>query len=77
VVADGTPNGWYFCYGIARGYPYSWAGLDTRHSDGVNSGWADGHAKFFGTGPRPPCSWDGTGCDWYPIPERYFTWAAD
>jgi prepilin-type N-terminal cleavage/methylation domain-containing protein/prepilin-type processing-associated H-X9-DG protein len=75
VVADGAPNGYGFWYNVAKTYPYSWDGLAVRHNNGVNGGWADGHAKFVSTGPQPACAVNGTGCDWYPIPESNFTWS--
>ncbi len=74
LMADGNRSYW-FCYGAQNRWNYF--GIIPRHSDGVNSGWADGHCKFLGTGPRPkPEPNNGTNT-WFPIAERFFTWAAD
>jgi prepilin-type N-terminal cleavage/methylation domain-containing protein/prepilin-type processing-associated H-X9-DG protein len=75
VMGDGRQNAYCFCYGATNNY--SWYGPEPRHNDGINSGWADGHVKFLGIGPRPKPEPNTGTPTWFPIPERFYTWAAD
>ena len=80
VACDGWSNAYRVEYGMTWGY--SWDGAASRHFDGANALFADGHVKWCNTGPRPP--YDNTnGCGstcftgWVAFPFSYYTWAND
>jgi prepilin-type processing-associated H-X9-DG protein len=70
VACDGRRNSYVVGYDAN---PYAWQGPEPWHNDGVNVIFADGHVKWWKTGPRPAVD-DGR---WHPFPAKWFTWAAD
>jgi prepilin-type N-terminal cleavage/methylation domain-containing protein/prepilin-type processing-associated H-X9-DG protein len=68
-----TTSGYQFNYNCQN--CYAGAGVESRHNDGTNAGYCDGHASWRGTGPRPsPDPPTGTNT-WWPFPLSAFTWS--